>query len=276
MLKTRGSGGSEEDVVVVREGAHGRVMKASGQVYDDRVHALTKLLDKERQHFAASGRLHPILDAPVHPVDLPTTAHETAEAAPIVPNVKIEPVARRVLHVSEAHLAVDASSDEDDGENGTLVVYRVVTEGDAQHAGSAAAGASGAGDGDDVEGDTGEDDSDWSSTDDEEDLKRELERIQQERQAADRMEERVREADERDAQRATVLRGNPLLHQGDAVDGEGAGVDAAGAATAARSWTSETAFRNQTKHKPAPRAKRFINDPLRSDFQRNFMRRFVS
>ena len=90
----------------------------------------------------------------------------------------------------------------------------------------------------------------------------ELERIKAERAAAQAKKlEEERQAEEALATES-ALRGNPLMN----LDG--------GSATIKRKWNDDVVFRNQAKGEPETK-KRFINDAVRSDFHRAFLRRYV-
>ncbi len=103
-------------------------------------------------------------------------------------------------------------------------------------------------------------------SDDEEDqaeLMRELERIKQERVA-----EAERKADEERREReAAMLTGNPLL--ADVSDGCGADF------SVKRRWGDDAIFKNQARDEPKHEAKRFINDTVRNDFHRKFLKRYI-
>lgn len=98
---------------------------------------------------------------------------------------------------------------------------------------------------------------------------RELARIKQERE-----QERIKLEQERlvrDAadNEAAVLRSNPLLND-DQPRGE-----LASDSVIKRKWHEETAFKNQAKVDDPKKAKRFINDTIRSDFHIRFLERYV-
>lgn len=124
------------------------------------------------------------------------------------------------------------------------------------------------GDGDAEGGVGGEDDSDLDSSDDdsddsdddEEELQRELEKIRRERaEAAARQEE---------DERAAAVAAAPGL----AADGEDP--LKAGGSRLKRKWNDDVVFRNQAKDEPKAK-KRFVNDSIRNDFHRRFMRKYV-
>ena len=120
-------------------------------------------------------------------------------------------------------------------------------------------------DADAVLSDREQDDSDddaGDSSDDEAELQRELEKIKREREA-----ERKRKADdEAAAQAATtaLLHSNPLLAGGGA------------AFTTKRRWDDDVVFKNQSRGDVTEKVpKRFINDSIRNDFHKSFMKRYV-
>jgi protein CWC15 len=41
-----------------------------------------------------------------------------------------------------------------------------------------------------------------------------------------------------------------------------------------RRWDDDVVFKNQARDEPQPK-KRFINDAIRSDFHRNFLRKYI-
>ncbi|KAJ1725912.1 complexed with cef1p, partial [Coemansia biformis] len=106
------------------------------------------------------------------------------------------------------------------------------------------------------------------SSDDSEDetamLMRELEKIKRERAS-----ERAREeqdalerqlAEEQAGGPSALLAGNPLLAKHDFA--------------VKRRWDDDVVFQNQARGEEKPR-KRFVNDMLRSDFHRKFMRKYI-
>tara|TARA_A100001015_G_scaffold133932_1_gene148620 strand:- start:563 stop:1183 length:621 start_codon:yes stop_codon:yes gene_type:complete len=105
--------------------------------------------------------------------------------------------------------------------------------------------------------------SDASESDDEEALLLELElqKIKKERAEAKKIHE------EADAKRKEdeVLRGNPLLN---------AASRGSRSAVVARRWDDDVVFRNQARDEPALK-KRFVNDTIRSDFHRRFMKKYI-
>mmetsp|Transcript_13729 Transcript_13729/g.13791 ORF Transcript_13729/g.13791 Transcript_13729/m.13791 type:complete len:232 (+) Transcript_13729:114-809(+) len=122
----------------------------------------------------------------------------------------------------------------------------------------------------DADVDGGESDKDFDSSDDsdtdsddEEELQRELLRIKSERAAAAmKREEEEREEREREKTEG-VMRGNPLM------DLEGSGT-----AKIKRKWNDDVVFRHQTRGETEMK-KRFVNDTIRSDFHRSFLKKYV-
>ncbi|KAJ1882071.1 complexed with cef1p [Coemansia sp. RSA 1722] len=105
------------------------------------------------------------------------------------------------------------------------------------------------------------DDSD--SEDDEDEtalLMRELDKIKRER-----AEEKARQDQEAEESRLlnadTVLGANPLLSEGDF--------------SVKRRWDEDVVFRNQARGDDGKPKKRFVNDMLRSDFHRKFMKKYI-
>lgn len=106
-------------------------------------------------------------------------------------------------------------------------------------------------------------DEDDDEEDDEEELQRELERIKAERAAA-AAKKAVETAEEQTrSQTDAVIRGNPLLD----LDGDGS-------SKVKRKWNDDVVFRNQSRSEPEVK-KRFVNDTIRSDFHRSFLKKYV-
>jgi len=133
-----------------------------------------------------------------------------------------------------------------------------------------------------------DDDTDSDDADDEDDtaeLMKELERIRREREEERARKEREAAALSAKESTEAILRGNPLLTKGlasalgssGAISGSGGGVDggAAGSAAVRRRFGDDTVFSNTHAHEPEAR-KRFINDMIRSDFHRNFLKKFIA
>mmetsp|Transcript_16508 Transcript_16508/g.62781 ORF Transcript_16508/g.62781 Transcript_16508/m.62781 type:complete len:256 (-) Transcript_16508:2-769(-) len=118
----------------------------------------------------------------------------------------------------------------------------------------------------------GEDDSDLDDSDDsdddeddDEELRKELEKIRKERaEAKARQEAEEKEAEAALAASAPAFSAsadNPLSKSG-------------GGAKMKRKWNDDVVFRNQANDEPEIK-KRFVNDPIRSDFHRRFIKRYV-
>jgi protein CWC15 len=105
--------------------------------------------------------------------------------------------------------------------------------------------------------------SDEDDDDDELELQRELERIKAERAAAHERKEAEERLAEEAAQREGALKGNPLLN-----------LDGSGSEKVKRRWNDDVVFRHQTRSEPETK-KRFINDTIRSDFHRSFLKKYV-
>eukprot|EP01038_Epipyxis_sp_PR26KG_P004084 gene4084-5832_t len=98
--------------------------------------------------------------------------------------------------------------------------------------------------------------------DDEEELQAELERIRQERALAQAKKEQEEKELEEKAQRDSALKSDPSL----IIDENSAKIK--------RRWNDDVVFRNQARDEPTIK-KRFINDTIRSDFHRSFLKRFM-
>lgn len=117
--------------------------------------------------------------------------------------------------------------------------------------------------------------------DDEEDdtaeLMRELARIKREREEEKARKEREAAALSEKEAAEGAMRGNPLLTKGLASALGASGVSAAshgGSAAVKRRFGDDTVFSHTCSAEPEAR-KRFINDVIRSDFHRNFLRKFI-
>ncbi|KAJ2515117.1 complexed with cef1p [Coemansia sp. RSA 1939] len=114
------------------------------------------------------------------------------------------------------------------------------------------------------------DDGGSSSDEDSEDetamLMRELEKIkreraeEKEREEKEEFERRLQE-EENGGLSSSVLGGNPLLGKKDFL--------------VKRRWDDDVVFRNQARGDDGKTKKRFVNDMLRSDFHRKFMRKYI-
>eukprot|EP00921_Rhytidocystis_pertsovi_P004937 GHVQ01008575.1.p1 GENE.GHVQ01008575.1~~GHVQ01008575.1.p1 ORF type:complete len:214 (-),score=46.54 GHVQ01008575.1:172-813(-) len=98
-------------------------------------------------------------------------------------------------------------------------------------------------------------------SDEEEELRKELELIKQERQEDERKKAEKTAAEQTEVDREKVLRGNPLLSSDTYV-----GIN--------RRWDDDVVFKNQTKGKAKPK-KTFINDAVRSEFHKKFLTKYI-
>ena len=159
--------------------------------------------------------------------------------------------------VDEADLdAFDGASDADSG---------------GENDGDAARGIDGSDDDNDNDDDDDDDDDD-DSDDDEVALQKELLKVKAERAAA----AAAKEHEERTAAMASAMAGNPLLDSGSGTGylGDTGGGGGSSSSRIKRGWNDDVVFRNQTKGEPVPK-KRFINDAIRSDFHRSFMKKYI-
>lgn len=125
----------------------------------------------------------------------------------------------------------------------------------------------------------GDDADDDDEEDDTAELMRELDRIKREREEDRLRKEREAAALADKEQAEGAMRGNPLLTKGLASALGASGVTAAtmgigGSAAVKRRFGDDTVFSHTCSAEPEAR-KRFINDVIRSDFHRNFLRKFV-
>eukprot|EP00602_Paraphysomonas_sp_CaronLab_P001113 CAMPEP_0185018338 /NCGR_PEP_ID=MMETSP1103-20130426/1096_1 /TAXON_ID=36769 /ORGANISM="Paraphysomonas bandaiensis, Strain Caron Lab Isolate" /LENGTH=231 /DNA_ID=CAMNT_0027548117 /DNA_START=15 /DNA_END=710 /DNA_ORIENTATION=+ len=100
--------------------------------------------------------------------------------------------------------------------------------------------------------------------DDELELQRELERIKEERAQAKAKKEEEEKLMEETLNRESALKGNPLLNLG--------GTD--GNEKVKRKWNDDVVFRHQSRSEPETK-KRFINDTIRNDFHRSFLKKYI-
>lgn len=171
--------------------------------------------------------------------------------------------ARERKHLREQRAAeFDEEKEKDvlllEGRGGSGGVSLVPNDADADDASDGGGGASA----------SDSDDDDDDDSDDEAALLAELEKIKAERAAAAAAaaadEAAVADASVRDQ----VMGGNPLLAGGSGGGGE-FGV--------ARAFGDDTVFRNTgARAPPAKAAKTFVNDTVRSEFHKRFMRRFFA
>lgn len=116
-----------------------------------------------------------------------------------------------------------------------------------------------------------EDFSDSSDEDDDDDtaeLMLELERIKKERAEDAARKERERMEQEAKDRTEAILRGNPLMNQG------GGGGGGGGNFNLKRRWDDDVVFRNQARDEPKSE-KRFVNDTIRSEFHKRFLRKYI-
>ena len=109
-------------------------------------------------------------------------------------------------------------------------------------------------------------DDDDEEDDDELELQLELERIRAERVAAKAKKEAEEAEEEERLKTESALMGNPLVNIG--------GGKGSGSAKIKRAWNDDVVFRNQSRGEPEQK-KRFINDAVRSDFHKSFLRRYM-
>ncbi|KAM0793675.1 hypothetical protein ACM66B_001104 [Microbotryomycetes sp. NB124-2] len=135
---------------------------------------------------------------------------------------------------------------------------------------------------DDDEDDDDDDDDDESDDDDEDEtaeLLRELEKIKRERAEEKERQERERLESEQVDREAEIAMGNPLLNLEAALGRTPSGASTTTSASTSfgvkRRWDDDVIFKNQAvkddKPKPA-----FVNDLLRTDFNRKFLKRFIA
>lgn len=111
--------------------------------------------------------------------------------------------------------------------------------------------------------DEDDDDEDDDEEDDEAALQAELERIREERALAQARKEQEEKAFQERLAQEQALRSNPLLS-----------LDSTATGKMKRRWNDDVVFRNQSKDEPDVK-KRFINDTVRNDFHRSFLRRYI-
>ena len=109
------------------------------------------------------------------------------------------------------------------------------------------------------------DSEDESDDEDEEDLlQAELAKIKAEREKAKAKAEAEAAVEEQARMEEAALIGNPLLN-----------LTATGSGKLKRRWNDDVVFRNQAKGEPDQNKKRFINDPVRNDFHKRFLNKFI-
>jgi len=109
------------------------------------------------------------------------------------------------------------------------------------------------------------DSEDDSDSDDEEALLLELELQKIKKERAEQKKKQEEEAAKRQAAEDLdgVVRGNPLLAPS---TGRGGGLS--------RRWDDDVVFKNQARDEPKMK-KRFVNDTIRNDFHRRFMKKYI-
>ncbi|EQC35551.1 hypothetical protein SDRG_06841 [Saprolegnia diclina VS20] len=122
---------------------------------------------------------------------------------------------------------------------------------------------------DDADDDVGDSESDSESDDDDSDdeeaeLMRELEKIKKEREEERLRKEQAERDEEEKRAKDEVLMGNPLT----------SAQAPTGSATIKRKWNDDVVFKNQSRNEPELK-KRFINDTIRNDFHRRFLKAYI-
>lgn len=120
------------------------------------------------------------------------------------------------------------------------------------------------GDEDDEDFLDGSDESDDDSSDDDDDdeetaLLLEYERIKREREEKEQKEKDEKFEKMTKDEQKEIINNNPLFDENYSLK---------------KRWYEETVFRNQTKTEPKVK-KRFINDTVRSDFHKNFLKKYI-
>eukprot|EP01060_Flectonema_neradi_P041267 TRINITY_DN9743_c0_g1_i1.p1 TRINITY_DN9743_c0_g1~~TRINITY_DN9743_c0_g1_i1.p1 ORF type:complete len:200 (+),score=45.93 TRINITY_DN9743_c0_g1_i1:45-602(+) len=111
------------------------------------------------------------------------------------------------------------------------------------------------------------DSSDSESSDDSDEeleVRKELERLKEERQQASLKKAR----EEQERREEEIIKGNPLLKLGEEDDED------EGNFKTKRRWDDDVLFKNQTRTEPEVK-RRFINDSVRNDFHRRFLDRYM-
>ncbi len=117
--------------------------------------------------------------------------------------------------------------------------------------------------------DSSEDESE--SSDDEDDeavLQAELEKIRSERSAALAKKEQENKEIEEIEERQHALQANPLMNE------SSYNLQKSNSAKIKRRWNDDVVFQNTAKDEPEQK-KRFINDTVRSDFHKSFMKQYL-
>ncbi|MES1904738.1 MAG: complexed with cef1p [Paramarteilia canceri] len=98
-------------------------------------------------------------------------------------------------------------------------------------------------------------------------LMAELAKIRRERADAAEKADQEMEVQRERVRKENILHGNPLLEDSVSADG--------GDFQVKRAWNEEVVFMNCAKNESKADKKMFINDPLRSDFHKRFMSKYV-
>lgn len=211
----------------------------------------------------------------------PAPATKTIEGAPAeaADDSAEDPAAKRWKLV-EGMGDLDKDDSDDEGETAEAPA----TNGDVKGKGKAVdVGEDGA------ESDEEDEDDDDSDDDDDEDetaeLLRELEKIKRERAEEKERLERERNVDEEAEREERIAFGNPLLNLQNAFGNNVPGSPSPSVASSAaasrgfgvkRRWDDDVIFKNQAQgHDEKPRGE-FVNDLVRTEFHRRFMKKFVA
>jgi len=123
-------------------------------------------------------------------------------------------------------------------------------------------------------------DEDTSASDDEDDeaaLMRELQKIRRERAEEKEREERERLESEATDREEFVAMGNPLLNLQAAMNPSAASSSRTESFTVKRRWDDDVIFKNQARGTDqTPKQGVFVNDLLRTEFHRKFLKRFIA
>ena len=117
----------------------------------------------------------------------------------------------------------------------------------------------------DSESDLSDDSDSDDSDDDDEALQRELDKIRREREEAKAAKEAEEEAEKQRAAQAAAMSGNALLNPG---------AGSSSSSQMKRRWNDDVVFKGQASTEPEVK-KRFVNDTIRSDFHRAFMKKYI-
>jgi protein CWC15 len=130
-----------------------------------------------------------------------------------------------------------------------------------------------------------EDDDEEEEEDDEAELQRELEKIKAERAVALAKKEEEERFLEEALNKESALRGNPLLNLSQGTNNEKVSPRTRSVLSLSvsllmiisqvkRKWNDDVVFRNQSRSEPEQK-KRFINDTIRSDFHKSFLKKYI-